>query len=70
MNQEIDLLEHLIRFLEQENRALKQTLWDEYFKAALAGGTLNHGAVTGVKAAAEVADNAMKIRAERGVMKS
>ena len=68
--EDIDALEIQVRFLERENRALKQTLWDEFFKAALMGGVLRHGAITGVKAAAEVADNAMTLRAERMGVKS
>ena len=34
---EIETLEANLRFAEEENRKLKQGLWDEFFKAALTG---------------------------------
>lgn len=50
--------------LEKELRAAQQTLWDQFFKAALKA-TMHHGKVTGIAAAAEIADEAMRVRNER-----
>lgn len=36
-NADIDDLERQVRYLEGENRKLREGLWDEYFKAALSG---------------------------------
>jgi hypothetical protein len=58
---DVETLEANLRFAEAENRSLKQGLWDEFFKAALSA-TLHHGKITGVKAAAEIADEALRMR--------
>lgn len=63
---DIQTLETRIRGLENENRALRESLWDGYFKAACAA-TLHHGKVTGVAAAAEIADEMMRVRKARKV---
>lgn len=59
---DVETLEANLRFAEAENRKLKQGLWDEFFKAALSA-ILHHGKIiTGVKAAAEIADEALRMR--------
>ena len=58
---DIETLEANLRFAESENRKLSQGLWDDFFKAALPA-TLHHGKITGVKAAAEIADEALRMR--------
>lgn len=50
--------------LESRLRAAQLTLWDRFFVAALAA-TLCHGKVTGVNAAAEIADEALRVRNKR-----
>lgn len=64
MTTDVQFLEAQVRNLENENRALRETLWDGYFKAACAA-TLHHGKVTGVAAAAEIADEMMRVREGR-----
>lgn len=49
------------RRLEEELRRSRLALWDRFFMAALAS-TLHHGKLTGVAAAAEVADEALRVR--------
>lgn len=66
---ENDILETQVMALEKENRALKQTLWDQFFLAALQA-TMNHGKVTGVACAAEIADEALRVRNKRAGVKS
>lgn len=61
---DMDFLEAKVKGLENENRALRESLWDGYFKAAAAA-TLHHGKVTGVAAAAEIADEMMRVREAR-----
>lgn len=70
MSQETEILESQNLHLTRENQALRQTLWDQFFVAALSGGCLSHGAKTGVSMAAEVADYALKVRNERAGVKS
>lgn len=64
MMADIDFLETRMRVLEKENRALRMTLWDQFFMAAC-NATMHHGKVTGVSAAAEVADEMLRVRQER-----
>lgn len=64
MINDTEFLEAKVRSLEEENHRLKQGLWDTYFVAAMAA-TLHHGKVTGVAAAAEIADEAMRVREQR-----
>lgn len=52
------------RRLETELRQARLGLWDRFFLASLPA-TLNHGKVTGVAAAAEIADEAMRVRSLR-----
>lgn len=59
-----DFLETQVRSLEATNRALRESLWDGYFKAACAA-TLYHGKATGVAAAAEIADEMLRVREAR-----
>lgn len=61
---DIDFLTAQVKGLENENRALRETMWDGYFKTACAA-TLHHGKVTGVAAAAEIADEMMRVREAR-----
>jgi len=61
---DIDFLTAKVRGLENENRALRETMWDGYFKAACAA-TLHRGKVSGVSAAAEIADEMMRVREAR-----
>jgi len=49
------------RRLEKELKLAKAALWDQFFLAALSA-TLHHGKTTGVAAAAEIADEAMRVR--------
>lgn len=63
---DIDFLEAQVRGLEGEVRALRQGLWDQFFLAAMKA-TLHHGKVSGVAAAAEIADEAMRVRNKRVV---
>ena len=66
---DVDFLEAQVRSLENENRALRQGLWDEYFKAVLPA-TVHHGKGFGVAVAANVANEALRVRLERfGVQK-
>lgn len=58
------LIEVNNRRLERENNALRKNLWDQFFMAA-AQATLHHGKVTGVAAAAEIADEMLRVRLER-----
>lgn len=61
---ELEMAQINIRRLEKELRAAKQTLWDQFFMAALKA-TMHHGKVSGVAAAAEIADEALRVRNER-----
>lgn len=64
-----DVLETQVRVQANEIRALKQALWDQFFLAAMMA-TLHHGKVSGVAAAAEIADEALRVRNERAGVKS
>lgn len=64
MSQEEEMLTVNNRRLEMEVKAAKLNLWDRFFMAAI-GGCLHHGAQTGTKMAAEVADNMMQEREAR-----
>jgi len=64
MSQEEEMLAVNNRRLESEVKALRLTLWDQFFMAAIPG-CLHHGAKTGTKMAAEVADNMMEEREAR-----
>lgn len=64
MSQEDEMLSVNNRRLEAEVKSLKLSLWDQFFMAAI-GGCLHHGAMTGTKMAAEVADNMMAEREAR-----
>lgn len=66
---DIEFLEIQVRGLENTNRALKQGLWDRFFLAALPATALQSRA-TGVAAAAEIADEALRVRNERAGIKS
>lgn len=64
MTQEQEIMAVNNRRLESEVKALRLTLWDQFFMSAI-GGCLHHGAQTGTKMAAEVADNMMAEREAR-----
>lgn len=64
MSQEEEMLAVNNRRLEKEVKALRLSLWDQFFMSAI-GGCLHHGAVTGTKMAAEVADQMMTEREAR-----
>lgn len=66
---DIDVLETQVRAQANEIRALKQTLWDQYFLAALPV-MLNTWGGHGIGIAKSVADKALKVRNERAGVKS
>lgn len=59
---DIETTEANLRFAEAENLRIKQGLWDEFFKAALPACVALHGNIYSVKAAAEIADEALRLR--------
>lgn len=73
MNRDIDtdmLIAHNKR-LENENRVLRQTLWDDYFKSSMIGVLSSQGALNGMSAtdfakdSAEMADAMVSERMKR-----
>lgn len=61
---EIEIAATNIRSLEKALKAARVSLWDRFFLAALPS-ALHHGKVTGVAAAAEIADEALRVRDAR-----
>ena len=58
---ENEFLETKVRGLEQENRTLRSTLWDQYFSAAITGLLANNSA-NPVEQAALIAEQMMQVR--------
>lgn len=61
MLEDIDVANINLRRMEKELLAARLTLWDQFFIACLPAYG-HHGKVTGVAAAAEMADEAMRVR--------
>lgn len=59
------------KFLRNENKHLRQALWDDFFKISMMGVLSNYGALNGMsptdfaRDAAEMADAMMSVREER-----